>query len=250
MSDLALIAFGLLAGFIDSIAGGGGVITVPVMSLALGAGSLAIGTNKVASSLAALAALVVYARAGHVSLRGSRKFAFIVAAGSVAGAMVSPFVPPFVYRWLIVAICPAILIVVFRKDLWIRQETGHHFVSKSEKTAPRLLLLVGLAIGFYDGVAGPGGGTLMFLSLFLIVRLPLLIAMATAKVANLASALVALGSYASQGNVAWKTGLTLGLGVTVGALLGAMTATAQAARVARIALAVVALLLIIRLALF
>jgi uncharacterized membrane protein YfcA len=111
-----------------------------------------------------------------------------------------------------------------------------------------LFWISGFACGFYDGIAGPGGGTLMFLALLLIAKLPLLQAMATAKVANLASASVALGSFTLSGHVHWDKGVWMALGIGAGAAVGASMAQKRAATYARGALLIVVTLLIMRLA--
>lgn len=245
LTELFLVFAGLIAGFIDSIAGGGGLITVPIFSIILGPGSTAIGTNKIVGTLASAAALFVYFRGGHVSFKGNRRFALIVAAGAGIGAILSPLVPPPVYKWLIVGVVPIILWIVWKKDLWVR----HQIEQGSERPATNMtaFLGAGLACGLYDGLAGPGGGTLMFLSLMLVARLPLLPAMATAKVANLASASVSLATYAATGHVVWIKGISMGIGIVVGAMIGASFAPKRAGEMARAALIVVAIALAIRL---
>lgn len=238
---LLLLVFGFIAGTIDSIAGGGGLITVPIFTLMLGPGASAIGTNKIVAAVSTSVALMIYRRHGHVTLRGNRRFALLAAVGAIAGAYVSPRIPPLAYKWLIVAIVPAVLYIVLAKDIWARE------LKSETKLDPRWLWLAGLACGFYDGVAGPGGGTLMFLSLFVVARLPLLTAMGTAKVANFATASTSLAAFASQGHVIWNKGVMVAVGIGVGAALGAWLATKNAARWARAALAIVSLLLLLRL---
>jgi uncharacterized membrane protein YfcA len=240
-----LLFAGLFAGMIDSIAGGGGLITVPLLTLLIGPGPLAIGTNKVAAVGSSLFALLVYMKAGHVELKGNRIFAALVGVGAVCGAFLSSLIPPSNYQYILILICPVILFVVFKKDLWIRQ--GIDAVEIKSRNQQILFCCLGFACGLYDGIAGPGGGTLMFLSLYLVARIPLLAAMATAKVANLASASLALGSFAFTGNVQWVTGLWLAAGISVGALIGANYATRNAAPLARLALLIVAVILLIRL---
>ena len=240
---VALFLAGLLAGVVDSIAGGGGLITVPIFTLLLGPGSLAIGTNKIVAVVATGVALLVYLRLGHVRLKGKLGFFLCVGLSSALGAFASTLVPPQVYRWFIVAIVPLILFVILRKDLWVKEAaTEDH--SRVDRGA---LWLAGIACGFYDGIAGPGGGTLMFLSLFILAKFPLLRAMATAKVANLASASVSLASFAYTGNVLWNKGVVMAAGIGVGAFLGATLASRNAAKWARVALAVVSILLMVRL---
>jgi uncharacterized membrane protein YfcA len=198
---LILVSAGLVAGLIDSIAGGGGLITVPLLTILIGPGSLAIGTNKVAAVCSSLFALLVYMRAGHVDLKGNRIFALFVGLGAIFGALLSPFIPAPAYRILLILICPVILLIVFKKELWVRHEIENE-ISPTLSSRYKLILFwsLGLASGLYDGVAGPGGGTLMFLALFLVARIPLIAAMATAKVANLTSASLSLATYASTGN--------------------------------------------------
>lgn len=238
-----LVMAGLVAGFIDSIAGGGGLITVPVFSLHLGPGSLAIGKNKVAAVTSSAIALWVYFRAGHIRLTGNRRFAILAALGAIGGAQVSPFVDPSIYKWMIVFISPIMLFLVFKKDLWIAR------TSQPPPISPQKWILWGAGIlcGFYDGIAGPGGGTLMFLSLFVFARLPLLASMATAKVANLATATTSLSSFIYTGHVVWSDGLIVAAGIGIGAYLGASFATRWAAPLARGVLLIVSSILILRL---
>ncbi len=239
---LLLSAAGVLAGFIDSIAGGGGLITVPIFTLLLGPGALAIGTNKVVAVCSSLVAFLVYLRGGHVTFRRNISFVMVVGLGAVTGASLSPFIPKEIYRWLLVVIGPVILWVVYRKDLWVRKEIE----APSERRGP-LFFVIGFACGLYDGIAGPGGGTLMFLSLFLLARLPLLAAMATAKLANLASASLSLLTFAATGHVRWATGFNMALGISLGAFLGAHLAPRGSISLARTALMVITSFLLLRL---
>src|SRR5947209_5901322 len=102
---LLLLGAGLLAGFIDSIAGGGGLVTLPTLILIVGPGAQAIGTNKIVGSVAALVALGVYARAGHLQWKRSAAFAFWIGVGSFCGSRVSPLIPPEFFKWLLLVTC-------------------------------------------------------------------------------------------------------------------------------------------------
>jgi uncharacterized protein len=246
-----LAAAGLAAGFIDSIVGGGGLISVPLLSILIGPGAFAIGTNKVAAVCASAFALFVYMRGGHVAFRGNLIFALLTGMGAGVGALFAPWIPPSLYKWILLLIGPVILWVVFRKDIWVKREIAH---DPGHDSPPSMTLLwgAGFTCGFYDGLAGPGGGTFMFLSLFLVARTPLLAAMATAKLANLASASVSLVTFASTGHVLWGKALWLAVGISLGAITGALIVTRHpnrhAAPLARVALAVLALILLGRLA--
>jgi uncharacterized membrane protein YfcA len=243
ITEILLVALGLLAGFIDSIAGGGGLITVPVFSILLEAGATAIGTNKIVGMVSTGVALYVYRRGGHVKLTGNWTFAGFVGAGALAGAWCARYVPADAYKWLIAGVAPVVLWIVFRREMWVKQSI------REDHSQPRLLWLygAGLACGFYDGIAGPGGGTLMFLSLFVLARMPLITSMATAKIANLTSASVALATFAATGHVVWRTGAVMALGMAVGAACGATFAMRNATVFARFALLFVSTLLVIRL---
>jgi uncharacterized protein len=249
---IILAAAGLIAGFIDSIVGGGGLISVPLLSILVGPGALAIGTNKVAAVCATGFALFIYMRGGHVAFRGNLIFALLTGVGAGFGALFAPMIPPSLYKWILLLIGPATLWVVFRKDIWVRHEIEQ---APGNPTSPPLTLLwsAGFACGFYDGIAGPGGGTLMFLSLFLVAKIPLLAAMATAKLANLASASVSLATFAATGHVLWGKGAWLAVGISLGAIVGALIVTRHptrhAAPLARAALAILAVILLGRLAL-
>lgn len=242
-----LITAGLIAGFIDSIAGGGGLITLPSLAWILGPGILAIGTNKIVGSVAALVALLVYASRGHFNLSKSLAFAVWVGIGSFAGSRVAPFIPAAWFPYFLAASCPLILWTVWKKDLWVAREEQH--LQNLTGSNDRAIILSGLACGLYDGAWGPGGGTFMFLALFFYAKLPLLIAIAASKLANTTSATASLVSYAAQGQVHPLEGLVMTSGVMVGSFFGARHASARATKIVRPALVAVSALLILKLCL-
>lgn len=244
LESFFLFCAGLVAGFIDSIAGGGGLISLPSFAVVVGPGPLAIGTNKIAGVTAAFVALVVYHRAGHIDWKRSLEFSLCVAVGSFCGSRVSPLLPKEIFRFFLLVSCPLILWIVWHRELWIKREAGrlrernmHHLFK---------LVAVGFLCGFYDGVWGPGGGTFMFLGLLFVVGMPLFGAIGASKIANTLSASVSLASYASQGYVNWTVGFELALGIGLGAFFGARLANLHAARVVRPLLAVVSVLLLIK----
>lgn len=250
LQDAFLTAIGALSGFIDSIAGGGGLITLPAFTLALGPGPDAIGTNKIGATVGAAVALWVYYRKGHMDIRKSIVFALWIGAGSLLGSLVSPLLPKWIFTYILLVTCPVILWVVWRKDLWVQKELHeHHHRSRLNVRflGDLRIILPGLVCGFYDGVWGPGGGTFMFLSLLFFARLPLFTALAASKLANTCSALVALSSYAARGYVHWQEGVFVALGIAGGAFIGANFATKNSAKVIRPVLVVVVGLLVLRL---
>ncbi len=246
LSSLLLVLTGLIAGFIDSIAGGGGLITLPAMALFVGPGAEAIGTNKIVGVTAALVALLVYARNGHLDFRKSILFAGTISLGSFTGSQVSPLLPLIAFKWLLIISSPLILFLVCKKEWWLKEI--HPPLSDTQGVSSRsgAIIISGLLCGFYDGVWGPGGGTFMFLSLILVAKLPLLTALAASKLANTVSAGTALVGYSLGGHVHFREGLIMALGISVGAFFGARAASKSASRIVRPALGIVALLLLIR----
>lgn len=259
ITESLLFAAAVLAGFIDAIAGGGGLILLPALSLIVGAGPAAIGSNKPAAAAMAGMALVIYSRRGHLDWRLGGMFALMLAVGALAGSRLALLIPLAAFPWLLALACPLLLYVVWQKELWVPKTAGlpsdgtHSGPTRTEvpqPLAPRpfspAVLISGLVCGVYDGAFGPGAGTFMFLSLLFFAHLPLLASLAASKLANTASALVALASYAQSGHVNWRLGAIAAAGAVLGAYFGARQATEKAARIVRPALVVVVMLLVLR----
>jgi uncharacterized protein len=242
---LTSITTGCIAGLIDAIAGGGGLITLPVLFLLMGAGAEAVATNKINGTVAALVAFLVYRRGGHFVGRPSLIFASWIAVGSLAGSLITGHIPPHWFAWMFFVTGPMVLFLVYRRDFWVRQPHSIRSVASLQSMGwfePRFVA-GGLVCGLYDGVWGPGGGTFMFLTLFFFGRLDLMHALTATKFVNFVSAGTALGSFSAQGLVVWAPGLLMATGIAVGAFLGSNLANRQASRVVRPVLAIVVVLL-------
>ena len=237
--NLLLIFAGVVAGMIDSIAGGGGLITLPVLSHVLSPGAHAIGTNKIVGMMGALIAFLVYLKHQPLHLKKGLAFVLAIGAGSLLGSLCSPLVPKIYFRYLLVAICPVVLYVVWNKQFLIQEVKEH--VSRSLLA----LIAAGVGVGFYDGFFGPGGGTFMLLALLWGVRLPLFEALLLSKLANTVSAGVSLVSYGMQGYVHPKAGIIMAVGMTAGGFVGASFASKKAEKVVRPVLVLVVVLLLV-----
>lgn len=235
--------FIFIAGFIDSIVGGGGLITLPVFTLLVGPGASAIGTNKVVGTIAALTALLVYTRHGHLRLKTATSFFLSVCVGSILGSKLALILPVEIFKYLIIGICPIFLYIILRKKSLL---SHHHPDQKAQENIGKLILF-GLLCGIYDGVLGPGGGTLMLLSLVIGARLPLMVAIASSKFANVISASTALASYSISGVVHWSVGLEMAPYAFIGALLGSTLANKKAEKITRPLLVLVVVGLMIKL---
>ncbi len=242
-----------VAGFIDAIAGGGGLITVPTIALIVGPGPLAIGTNKIVGFTAAFTAFVVYARNGQFHLQRGIIFATAVFAGSFGGSQVGTHIPSEYFKWMMLAVCPFILIMVLKKESLlsanrIRPIAAADAVLAQDARNFWVVIGAGLACGFYDGILGPGGGTIMLLCLLVFAQMPILLAIGISKFANLLSALAALGGYALHDQVAWQIGFKLAVFAGAGAFLGSKLNTKRSAVLVRPMLALVVIMLFIKLA--
>lgn len=222
--------------------GGGGLITVPALTILLGPGAQTIGTNKILAVTSTLSALIVYARKGHLDIKKGIPFLITVAIGTVVGAKAAPLLPVDLFNWFLLIVCPVILWVVLKKDSF------HTKLGLPKEQRLPWMIGLGLLCGFYDGVFGPGGGTFMFLSLNLLIGLPLLGAIATAKLANVVSASGSLFTYSLQDLVLWDVGLKYAGFVLIGSVLGSLTAHSKAPQIVRPLLVVVILLLMGRIA--
>lgn len=210
-----LVATGVAAGFVDSIAGGGGLITIPVL-LNLGLPpQVALGTNKLQASFGSGSATYNYGRAGLIPWAECRLGALCSLAGAVAGSWTVQRLDPGLLRRLI----PWLLMAVAFYTL-VRPRFGE---TPQPARLPRGLfdLLAGVGIGFYDGFFGPGTGSFWAVAFVMGLGLDLTRATAQTKWMNFASNIGSLAVFLGAGQVVWSYGLAMGLGQCVGARLGA-----------------------------
>ncbi|MCC6234963.1 MAG: TSUP family transporter [Verrucomicrobiales bacterium] len=213
-----LFLVGLLAGFVDAIAGGGGLITVPVL---LGTGMApaeALATNKLQATFGSGSAAWHYRRAQLVSLREAWIGILATAVGALFGVLAVTRLDPTLLRRAI-----PILLLVAAWMVWRRPNLGAAECPPRAGREP-FLISVGLVLGFYDGFFGPGTGTFWTLSLIGGLGFELLKATAWTKIMNFTSNLVSLVAFALATRLDWVAGLLMGLGQWCGARLGAKVA--------------------------
>jgi uncharacterized membrane protein YfcA len=220
----ALAALGVcvfLAGAVDALAGGGGLITVPAYLAAGLNPALVLGTNKLASSLGTVVATARYHRALKFSIKEFLPVLLATALAAWLGARLAALADPKWLRPLMLAALPLVSWLV-----WSRRDFGHEDVSHRLARAERRRreILVSAPIGAYDGFFGPGAGTFYALGLVRACGYDLLGATARAKALNLLSNLAALLAFVAARRVDWRVGLPMaGLSVAgnwVGAHLG------------------------------
>lgn len=188
MEFTVLFFGGIVAGFIDSIAGGGGLITLPLLCIYFPNQALAIGSNKIVGTTGAFVALVTYARAGHLDWRRGLIYVICIGIGSSMGSVLTPHLSTQILRWIIFGACFMISILVALKPYWWPTEEQR---GQSQSSTWKFWMF-GVVVGFYDGAIGPGGGTFMLLAPLLLTPFPVLQCLALSKLANSISAGTAL----------------------------------------------------------
>ncbi len=238
---LFLIFAAFAAGFIDSIAGGGGLITVPALLIAGLPPVEALGTNKVQSIFGSGSAVLSYAQAGHVDPRRQIGSAVLSFAGAFLGALLATVLPTEILRTML----PVLLIAI---ALYFAFRRGIGDSDRASKISPTLFAMALVpAIGFYDGVFGPGTGSFFMLAFVVLAGYGILKATAHTKLLNFASNAGGLACFALFGAVAWKTGIAMGVAQFIGARIGSRLAMKNGARLIKPLLVLVCLALAVRL---
>lgn len=230
------------AGFIDSIAGGGGIISLPAY-ISIGVPPhFALGTNKLSSACGTSFATLRFFRNGSLDPRVAIASAIGALAGSPLGARLALYVDEGVIRILLVVLLPVIAVFVLVKKRTFGDEDRSDRHSSLWVTG--VSGAIGLVIGAYDGFFGPGTGSFVILAFAGIVGLSLVKASGNAKVLNLSSNIGALVTFLLNGKVLVPLGLTAAVFNVAGNWVGSGLAIKNGAKVIRpIFVVVVALLL-------
>ncbi len=240
-----LLVAALFAGFVDAVAGGGGLIQVPALLVALPgeAPATVFGTNKLSSIFGT----------GNAALRYARRIALpwgiaLPAAGaaflfSFMGAAAVAWMPKDVVRPLVLGMLVLVLIYTVA-----RPDFGHVAGARlSAALELKLGLVAGAVLGFYDGFFGPGAGSFMIFAFVHFFRLDFLHASGAAKVVNFATNAAALAYFVPTGHVLWMTGLAMAVFNILGAVMGSRLALRHGSGFVRAVFIVVACILIARL---
>jgi uncharacterized membrane protein YfcA len=222
-----LFLVGTFAGLVDSIAGGGGLITVPVL---LGLGmppQYALGTNKLQSTFGSASAMAHFAHAGTISFREGLAGIIWTAIGAALGAYTIQQLDPEFLRRLIPFLLLAIVFYTIcspklgAEDVHPRMDKGWFY------------LCFGLLIGFYDGFLGPGTGSFWVIALMLGLGLNMTRATGYTKLMNFVSNIVSLVVFIAGGYVFYGAGLTMGAGQALGARIGSKLVIRKGTRFVR-----------------
>jgi uncharacterized protein len=242
---LTLLIAACFAGFIDAVAGGGGLIQVPALFAGLPRESPAtlFGTNKVASIFGTLNAARRYVRAVEMPWKLVLPAASAAFLFSFVGAAVIAWLPKDVVRPLVL-----VLLVAVALYTWTKPDFG------VSKRSPRIAaehtlfvgLLVGAVMGFYDGFFGPGAGSFMIFAFVRLFGMDFLHASASAKILNAATNAGALFLFVPTGHVLWALGLGMAVCNIAGAQLGSKLAIKHGSEFVRVVFLVMTTLLIVK----
>lgn len=238
---LAVAAF--LAGLIDAVAGGGGLVQIPALFSAYPNMSPAtlLGTSKVASLAGTTNAALRYGRSVRIYWGATLPTMLSAFAFSMAGAYALTLIPADPLRKSL----PFILVILLVYTVAKKSLGTEHAPSLSGGKERAAALLAGAGIGFYDGVFGPGTGSFLMIVFVRVFGYDFLHASASTKVVNLATNLAALLLLAAKGHVWWQLGLVMAVANVAGSQVGSRLAlTHGSAFVRRVFIVVVAALIV------
>lgn len=204
-----------LAGFVDAVAGGGGLISLPAYLIAGLPVHNAIATNKLSSGMGTTLATTRLAMHGHIPWRQAVFCVIAALIGSAAGAHLALLVSDFLFKRLMLVIIPATAFFVVRCRPVEHGESTLSVRQQIVRAVP-----VALIIGMYDGFYGPGTGTFLILLLTALAQFPLGRANGVAKSINLSTNLAALAVYLINGKVLFLLGLCAGVCSIAGNYIG------------------------------
>lgn len=227
LTVLALLALaGLTAGFVDAVVGGGGLIQLPALLIAMPgfAPVQVLATNKVAAVCGTSVSAATYVRRVKPDARTFVPLMIAAFGGSAAGAAVASRVPREAFD-------PIVLVALVVVGAWVLLrpslggETALRWPGRHLHTVGAVG--IGLVVGFYDGALGPGTGSFLVVGLVGLLGYSFLQASAKARLANVATNLAALVVFVPQGAVVWRVALVMGAANLVGGYLGARTAVSR-----------------------
>jgi uncharacterized membrane protein YfcA len=239
-----LVLAGFLAGWVDAVVGGGGLVQLPALLLVPGISPVqALATNKLAGILGTSVSAATYYRRVQPGMRTAGPMALAALVGAGGGAALASSLPADVF-------VPVILVALVAVAAYTvaRPQVGRATALRWQGRTHLLVALgLGTGIGFYDGLLGPGTGSFLVIALVGVLGYAFLEASAQAKIVNAATNLGALIVFTAQGAPLWRLGLVVGAANVLGSYLGARTAVARGSGFVRVVFLVVVSVLIVRL---
>lgn len=235
-----LFIVALVAGTIDAIAGGGGLITIPaLLAVGLPPGA-AIATNKIGGIAGSTAATLHFLRMRQIDLKRSRWMMLGTFLGSLAGGIALTQIDSSILKQII-----PVLLIGFALYFLLSPRVGAQDRTQRISMALYAATLAPL-IGFYDGFFGPGTGTFLAIALVTLLGMNLVKATAHAKLLNLCSNLAAVIFFALHGNIVWAYGLPMLAGQWVGGTIGARLVVTRGHQLIRILMVTMAVIVSVK----
>lgn len=221
-ATLALLcAVALLAGFIDAIAGGGGLLTVPALLTAGLPPHLVLGTNKLAATFGSLTASYTYYKKKLFDPQFWRHALLTTAIGACIGVLVVDQIS----KAALEKVLPIVILAAAIYSLFAKVPADHQQqLPQQNRQHIWTQRIQGFSLGFYDGIAGPGTGSFWMVSSMALYKINLLLTSGLARTMNFVSNGVALLTFGLLGHIHFKLGIAMGLCMMAGSYLGAHTA--------------------------
>ena len=244
LTIVLLVLAGLTAGWVDAVVGGGGLIQLPALLLVPGISPVqALATNKLASIMGTSTSAITYYRRVGPDLTTAGPMALAALVGAFGGAALAAQIPADLFTPIIL-----VVLVVVATYTVAKPKLGEHTNLRWEGNRHRgTAAAIGLVIGAYDGLLGPGTGTFLVIALVSVLGYAFLPASALAKIVNFATNAGALLFFVPHGAVIWGLGLAMGAANLVGAYVGARMAVAKGSAFVRVVFVVVVGALIVKL---
>jgi uncharacterized membrane protein YfcA len=219
---LFLLAASFFAGFIDSIAGGGGLIQLPALLIGLPKSETVevLGTNKLSSIFGTSTAAALYRKQIKPDPKVLLAMGLPALLGSAGGALLASKIPTSSMRPMVL-----VLLIIVAVYTWFKPDLGKfENLRHLPKRRVQIAALAGVIIGFYDGIFGPGTGSFLMLILVASLGYAFITASAIAKVVNVATNVGAILVFGINGAVIWQIGIIMGVANISGAVIGARLA--------------------------
>ncbi len=241
---LFLLAASFFAGFIDSIAGGGGLIQLPALLIGLPKSETAevLGTNKLSSIFGTSTAAALYRKQIKPDPKVLLAMGLPALLGSAGGAMLASKIPTSSMRPMVL-----VLLIIVAVYTWFKPDLGKfENLRHLPKRRVQIAAVAGVVIGFYDGIFGPGTGSFLMLILVASLGYAFITASAIAKVVNVATNVGAIFVFGINGAVIWQIGIIMGVANISGAVFGARLAIKGGSTLVRKVFLIVTVALIVK----
>ena len=237
---LVVCPFLFLAGVVDAIGGGGGLISLPAYLIAGLPPHMAMGTNKLSACCGTTLATLRFVKNGLVNFRLALPTVLAALLGATLGTKVNLILDEKILLYGMLVVLPVCFFVVFRKDLFREsQEINQEITSRTYIVTT----LCSLVIGFYDGFYGPGTGTFLIMAYTVFGKLDIRNANGQAKIVNLASGVGSVAVFISGGQVLYTLGLVGAVCNMLGGYIGAGLVMKNGAKIVRPSIFLVLILL-------